>query len=161
MAKGDITIFQKFRERLGDGQINLSSDVIKCALTNHTVASPPGGGAAATDPRWGAAGTEDLSTNECTPGGGYSAGGTAIDGGDPWALSGGVGTYTAQNATFTSAGSGDPTDVRFGVLYIDDANKYALGYVQVYDGATDASLLDGDILVKWNSGATQGTLVTL
>ena len=42
MAKGDITIFQKFRERLGDGQINLSSAVIKCALTNHTVASPPG-----------------------------------------------------------------------------------------------------------------------
>jgi hypothetical protein len=130
MAKGDITIFQKFRERLGDGQINLSSDVIKCALTNHTVASPPGGGAAATDPH-------------------------------PWGLSGGVGTYTAQNATFTSAGSGDPTDVRFGVLYIDDANTYALGYVQVYDGATDASLLDGDILVKWNSGATQGTLITL
>lgn len=159
MAQGDVVLYNKFKERVGDGDINLSTAVMRVALTSDAQGAPPGGGATATDPRWGAGGTENLSTNEVS-GGGYTAGGELIDGGDPWTLTGATVTYTGQNVTWTSAGSGDPTTIRWGVIYADDANDYAVGYVQMYDTA-DISLLAGDVTIKWNNGSTEGTVFDL
>ena len=163
MAQGDVFIYEKFMERLGDGEINLSTAVVKCILTSDTTGAPPGGGVTASDPRYGAGGTQNVGTNECSAGGGYATGGVAIDGTDPWALTGNQGVYTAQNGAWTSSASGDPTNINYGVFYVDNGGTtdYAIGYVQVYDGATSVSLLAGDVTIKWNGGATEGTLFTL
>jgi len=162
MARGTLTLFTKFRERLGDAQINLSSAVLMAVLTSDTTAAPPGGGETATDPRYGAGGTENLSTTECAAGGGYALGGNAIDGADPWGVSGANAAYTAQNPVWLSAFSGDPTNVRYAVIYIDDGvNYYGVGYVQLYDGVTDVDMTTGDVIVKWNGGASSGTVFTI
>jgi hypothetical protein len=161
MAKGDVTLFAKFKERVGDGDFNLSTDVLKIALTTDTTGAPPAGGPTATDPWYGAGGSQNLATNEVAAGGGYSTGGIAIDGSDPWAISTNDAVYTGQNPTWLSSFSGDPANCRYGVIYVDGASKYGVGYVQVYDGTTDVSLLVGDIVVKWNSGASSGTIFSL
>jgi len=162
MAKGNVTLFRRFKERLGDGELNLSTAVLKIILTNDTTVALPGGGAQAVDPRYGAGGTENLSTTECTAGGGYTTGGKTIDGGDPYAGNGDDMEYTAQNPVWLSNFSGDPADIRYGVLYIDDGvNYYGVGYVQIYDGTTDVSLVVGDVIVKWDGGATEGVVFSL
>lgn len=161
MAKGDVTLFAKFKERVGDAQINLSTAVLKIALTTDTTGAPPAGGPTATDPWYGVGGSQNLATNEVSAGGGYSTGGVAIDGSDPWAINGNDSEYTGQNPTWLSSFSGDPTNIRYGVIYVDGASKYGVGYVQVYDGTTDVSLLVGDILIKWDSGASSGVIFSL
>jgi len=163
MAQGDVTIYEKFLERLGDGEINLSTAVVKCILTSDTTGALPGGGAGATDPRYGAGGTQNVGLNEVTQGGGYTTAGVAIDGTDPWANNAGTMEYTGQNAAWTSSASGDPTNCNYGVFYVDNGGTtdYAIGYVQVYDGATSVSLLAGDVTIKWNGGATEGIVFTL
>lgn len=161
MAKGDVTLFAKFKERLGDGQINLSTEVLKIALTSDTTGAPPGGGPTASDPWYGAGGTQNVATNECANGGGYTTGGSAIDGSDPWAINTNDAEYTGQNPVWLSSFSGDPTNVRYGVIYCDTGSKYAVGYVQIYDGTTDVSMLVGDVLVKWDAGASSGVIFSL
>ena len=163
MAKGNVTLFRKFKERLGDGEINLTTAVFKIILTNDTTAALPGGGAQATDPRYGAGGSQDLSTNECANGGGYTTGGTAIDGSDPWAVNGDDCEYTADNPTFLSSFSGDPTNIRYGVVYVDNGGTtdYGMGYVQIYDGTTDVDLTVGDVIVKWDGGALNGVVFSI
>ena len=163
MAKGTVTLFAKFKERVGDGEINLSTAVLKLVLTSDTTGALPGGGAQATDPRYGAGGSQDLSTNECATGGGYTAGGVAVDGSDPWATNGDDCEYTAQNPVFLSNFSGDPANVRYGVVYVDNGGTtdYGVGYVQIYDGATDVDMTVGDIIVKWDGGASSGVVFSL
>lgn len=113
---GAHVFYEKFLERIGDGSINLSTAVLRCALVSDLYSSPPGGGAAATDPRWGLGGDQDLSANEVY-GGAYPQGGVAIDGTDPWALSTPQAVYTAQTASF-AAGSSIDTDVKL-LLHMD------------------------------------------
>ena len=163
MAKGTVTLFAKFKERVGDGEINLSTAVLKLILTSDTTGALPGGGPTAVDPRYGAGGTENLATTECAAGGGYSTGGTAIDGSDPWAVNGNDCEYTADNPVFLSAFSGDPADVRYGVVYVDNGGTtdYGVGYVQIYDGVTDVDLTVGDVIVKWDGGSAAGVVFTL
>ena len=162
MAKGNVTLFRKFKERLGDGEINLSTAVFNIILTSDTTGALPGGGAQAVDPRYGAGGAEDLSTTEVAQGGGYVTGGKVIDGGDPWAGNGDDMEYTAQNPVWLSNFSGDPENIRYGVVYVNDGvNYYGVGYVQVYDGTTDVSLVVGDVIVKWDGGATEGVVFSL
>lgn len=162
MAKGTVTLFAKFKERVGDGEINLSTAILKIALTTDTTGAPPGGGPTASDPRYGAGGNQNLSTNECVQGGGYTTGGIVIDGTDPWAINVNDAEYTADNPAWLSAFSGDPADIRYGVVYINDGvNYYAVGYVQIYDGTTDVSMVTGDVIVKWDGGATAGVVFSL
>lgn len=160
MAQGDVSIYDKFIERLGDGQINLTSAEIKCALVNPAAA--PGGGTTASNPGWDASFTQNLAADEVSAGGGYTAGGVVISqAGDPWALVSGGADYTGDNAAWTSSGSGDPTDIEYGVLYVNDGTaslRYAIGYVQVWDGATQVSLLAGNVTIKWSGGASTGVI---
>lgn len=151
---GTHTFFDKFIERCGDGSINLSTVVVKCALTSDTVSSPPGGGPTATDPRWGAGGDQDVSSNEVS-GGNYTAGGVAIDGTDPWALSGSQGQYTAQTASWNAGGSTPPTGIRYAVLY-EDTTKYCISYVLLYDGDTPLSLETENLAIRWSNQVTSG-----
>lgn len=158
MAQGDVHIYEKFLERLGDAQINLSSAVVKCALTT-SAGGVPGGGVTASNPGWDVSFTQDLSANEVTAGGGYAADGVAIDGTDPWTLTTNKGVYTGDNAAWTSSGSGDPTNIGYGVFYVADATatlRYAIGYVEVWDGVTPVSLLAGNVTIKWSGGASTG-----
>jgi hypothetical protein len=163
MAKGDVVLFAKFKERVGDGAINLSTAVMKIALTSDTTGALPGGGAQATDPRYGAGGSQDVSTNEVANGGGYTTGGKIVDGADPWAINGDDVEYTADNPVWLSNFSGDPEDIRYGVVYIDNGGTtdYAVGYVQVYNGTVDVSLVIGDVIVRWDGQATAGVVFKL
>lgn len=163
MAKGDVVLFAKFKERVGDAQINLSTSVFKIALTSDTTGALPGGGPTATDPRYGAGGSQNLATTEVANGGGYTTGGKVIDGADPWAINGNDSEYTADNPVWLSAFSGDPANIRYGVIYVDNGGTtdYGVGYVQIYDGATDVSLLIGDVIVRWDGQATAGVVFKL
>ena len=55
-------------------------------------------------------------------------------------------------ATWTQHASG-PTNIKTGILYYDDANDYALGFIDMTTdaGTTAISLADGDITVQFNA----------
>lgn len=161
MAQGDVWIYDKFVERVGDGDIDLTADEIKCALCT-SAGGVPGTNQSATNPGWDVSFTQDLSSTEVSAGGGYTAGGVVIStAGDPWALVSGGGDYTGDNAAWTSNNSGDPTGIGYGVIYINSGTaslRFAVGYCEVWDGATPVSLLAGDIQLKWNGGASTGVV---
>lgn len=142
MAQGTLTIFSDFMTAVHEGNINLETAALKMAFVSDAVGTFA---KTTADPRWGAGGTTDLSTNEVT-GTGYTAGGNACA--NPVVSeTGNVLTYDADDpATWTQNGAG-PTNIKTGILYIDDANKYAVGFVDMTaDGGTTAiSQQAGDI----------------
>ena len=81
-----------------------------------------------SDARWGAAGSQNYSTNEVTPGGNYAAGGVA--------LSGNTVTTSFPNTNLNStspitwnANAANPTNARWVIFYSStDAGKRVIGY---------------------------------
>ena len=74
MATVNVSVFNQFRADLGNKIHDLDSDVIKFALVTSAVV--PSVGAAL--PHFGGTGTVNYATNECTPGGNYTAGGVTL-----------------------------------------------------------------------------------
>lgn len=104
-----------------------------------------------SDPCFGAGGTQNYATNECTAGGNYTAGGIAVSG-MAVNVSGGV-TYldaTAPGCAFAS-NAGNPTNARYVAFYSStDANKHVFCIVDL--GAdTDTTIGFG---LQFNSGAS-------
>lgn len=148
MAQGDFKWFDTFPEQLGDKLHDLENDVFKFALVNSTTTPTH----TTADPRWGAGGTTNFSSNEVS-GSGYTAGG--IDVAMSITRAAAVTTINGgTNPTWTQNGSG-PTDIRWGILYNEtSAAKYAIGWV---DWGAVRSLVDGNISYTWN-GSGMGTL---
>ena len=148
MAQGTLSLFNEFAESIADGRIDLDTHTFKAALTSTVPAD--------TDaiPTWGAGGTTNESSNEVTPGGGYTAGGISLTG-VTWVQTSGVGKFDSSlDVTWTSAASGDPTNIKSLILYSDTAtNKDCIGWMDMTaDGGTTAiSLLSGNITVTWNA----------
>lgn len=146
MAQGTITVFDEAALSTHDGRIDLKTDTLKVALVSVIPT------AADAVPTWGTGGTTNESTNEVTAGGGYTAGGITLTS-QTLTLSGAVAALKASNITWTSSGSGDPSNIKAAVLYSDTAtNKDCIAYMDCTpDGSTPISLLSGNISLNWNS----------
>ena len=143
MAQGDVTWFNAAKGKLGLAIINLETDVLKLGLVTSSVTPT----ASTADPCWGAGGTTNLSSNEVTPGGNYSAGGPTVAN-NTFVESGGTATLDADNTSIAQNAS-NPTNARWGVLYSDTATaKDALAFVDL-GGVTDLS--SGGFSVTWNA----------
>lgn len=151
MAQGDVTVFSKAKERVGDAELDLGGGSFMAALTTGVTAPTEN----ATDPRWSASGNPDFSAEEVTPGGNYSAGGASLSTviTDNWSLSGNTCTFDGDNVSWAQDGA-NPTDARWLLCYLNDANKYNLFYTDLGQ-AFDMS--NGDLSVTW-SGAGIFTL---
>ena len=143
MAQGDVVVFAKAKERMGDGQFSdLSTAVVHVALTTGVTAPVE----TATDPRWAAGGSPDYSAEEVAAGGTYSTGGAAVDGADTWTLSGATCTFDLDDKTWTKNAS-NPTNATECIGYVNDANDYALFYLDI-GGAFD--MRTGDLIITWD-----------
>lgn len=79
------------------------------------------------DPRWGAGGSTNYSTNEVTPGGNYSAGGILLTG-TTVTKSSNVVSLNATSPVTWNGNAVNPTNARWGILYSStDAGKHAIG----------------------------------
>jgi len=146
MAAGDFTVFNKFAENLADGIHNLSSNTIKIGLIASTTPLQT-----ASDPRWAAGGSPDFSAVQATPGGNYASGGpdltTSI--GDPWSLSGAVGTFDLDDVSI-AVNASNPSTVTWGIIYDDTAtNKNCIGFVEIDTGGAD--LTAGNFTITWHA----------
>lgn len=145
MAVGDVVVFAAAKEKMGDGALALSTGPFHIGLIT-SAATPT---ETATDPRWGSGGTTNYSSNEVTPGGNYSAGGPQLDVTitDNWSLSGATATFDLDDVSISQHAS-NPTNARWGIIYQNDANDYAIAYV---DLGSDRDLSGGNFTITWNA----------
>ena len=144
MAQGTLVVFSDFMVAFLEGKVDLEVAALKCAFSTVSQATLA---KTTADPRWGAGGTTDLSTNEVS-GTNYAAGGNACA--NPAITeTGDVATYDADDpATWLQHASG-PATIKTAILYVDDAADYAVGFIDMTDdaGTTAISLIVGDITV--------------
>ncbi|MCK9468214.1 MAG: hypothetical protein M0Q49_02250 [Porticoccaceae bacterium] len=143
MAAGDITFFDQWLVDVQEGLHDHENDTFKLGLI--TTATTPTG--ATSDPRWGAGGGTNLSSNQVTPGGNYSSGGPTIA--NPTVtLSGGAGVWDGDDISILQDAN-NPAGARWGIIYNDtDAGKRAVGFV---DLGADIDLAAGDFSITWNA----------
>lgn len=143
MAAGDITLFNEFKEDVGQKIHNLSSDTFKLGLVTNAVTPA----AATADPRWGAGGGTNLSSSQVTPGGNYSSGGPAL-GSSTWSETSGTATFDAADVSIAQSAS-NPNNARWGIIYNDtSAGKEAVAFVDL-GGVTD--LTAGAFQITWSA----------
>lgn len=145
MAQGDVIIFNQFCEDESDKLHNGTSDVFYGALITSSVTPAK----TTADPRWGAGGSTNFSTNEVTAGGNYSSGGvnlsTTIT--DNITRSGNVITFTLDNVSIAQNAS-NPTDARWLIVYnFTDAGKRCVCAV---DLGSVRNLSAGLFTVTWS-----------
>lgn len=142
MAAGDIAFFEQFYVDVLEGLHDLENDTFKLGLVTSTATFA----VTDSDPRWGAGGGTNVSTNEVTAGGNYSAGGPTVA--NPTVtLVTPFAEFDGDDVAITQDGS-NPTNGRTGVIYNDtDAGKRAICYL---DLGTDIDLSAGDFSVAWN-----------
>jgi len=138
MAQGDLTVFEEFALDIGKGVHDFTSDTLKLALIDDSLAPT----AADATPAWG-----DYSANEVS-GTGYTAGGKELTGVTFTEASGVATLDDTGNVTWSQNGAG-PTDIYYAVLYNDDAaSDQAICFI---DMGGPVSLVDGDVTVTWNA----------
>ena len=143
MAAGDVTVFEQFYVDVQEGVHDLETDTIKLGLIDDTLAPT----AADSDPRWGAGGSTNLSTNEVTPGGNYSAGGQEIANPTVTLVSN-QGRFDGDDVDIAQDAS-NPTDARYGIIYNDTAaGKNAIAWL---DLGASSDLSAGPFSVDWNA----------
>jgi len=133
--------FQDFVEQLGKGvhHLHAAGDTLKVFLTNEQPL--------ATD-------TVKADMVEISAGNGYTAGGE--DSQNDYTESGGTGTMTAVDITWTASG-GTIGPFRFAVLYNDSATSPADALVGWWDYGSNLTLQDGEQF-KWDVGASVLTI---
>ena len=129
-----------------------ASDTIKMGIVTNT--SPPA--VNDSDPRWGAGGSQNYSSNEVAAGGNYSAGGISLAG-TTSTLSGAVTSLNCTSPISLAANASNPTGAYWGVFYDStDAGKHVFGYI---DLGGPISLVSGlQINVNGSSSGTQPVL---
>lgn len=143
MAQGDVVVFDQFMVDMAEKLHDLENDTIKVALIT-SVVTPS---ATTSDPRWGAGGGTNLSTNQVTPGGNYVTGG-ATAANPAVTLTGGLAMFDADDVSWAQNAS-NPTDAEWAIIYNDtDAGKRAIGYVDI-GGAFN--MTTGALSITWNA----------
>lgn len=150
MSVGQTHVSAKFVSNMSiTGLASLwASDTIKVAFITNAV--PPT--VNDSDPRWGAGGSQNYSSNEVTPGGNYSAGGVTLAGCTS-TLSGAVTSLNGTSPIAVAANASNPTGAYWAVFYDStDAGKRVFGYM---DLAGPVSLVPG-LQINLN-GVASGT----
>jgi hypothetical protein len=143
MAQGDVVVFAKHKQDIGLKLHELETDAFNLGLVTNVVTPTE----TTSDPRWGAGGGTNLSSNQVTPGGNYSTGGPLIAN-NTWTLSSGTVTFDGDNISILQ-NAGNPTNARWGIGYNNtDAGKRA-GFFLDLGSVTDLTL--GDLSVTWNA----------
>jgi hypothetical protein len=125
-----------------------ASDTLKCALI--TTATTPS--ITDSDPRWGAGGSQNYSTNEVTPGGTYTAGGFTLTG-NSVTQSGAVTSLNATSPVSWAANASNPTNARWAIIY--DSSDAGLRVLAFIDLGAVTSLVSG-LQINLN-GVSSGT----
>jgi hypothetical protein len=144
MAINDVIIFDQFLLDTLTKKHDCSADTFKFGLVT-SVTTPA---TTTTDPRWGAGGTTNFDTNECTPGGNYTAEGITLTS-VTCVLSGGKAVWDSADFTIAQNAS-NPTNARWGIIYNStDAGKRT---VLALDLGSVLDLTAGDLVVTVNAG---------
>lgn len=141
MAAGDVFWFDQGLFRLMRGEIDLDGGLIKFGLI--TAAQTPAKTSA--DPRWGAGGTTNFSTAQVSTGGTSYTGPVTIASPSIAVVTPDV--FFRGNIITLAQDAAGFTDARWGILFQDDANDYALAFVDL-GGAR--SIVAGQLQIDWN-----------
>lgn len=151
MAQGDVVVFSKAKERLGDGEFTLGTTDVYLALTDGTTVPTEN----ATDPRYHASGSPNFLAEEVpqnSPIGTYTTGGenlgAVISAANRWLLTGNTMKFDGDDISAWTQDTQNPTDAEFGIGYQNDANDYCLFFLDL-GGSFD--MTGGDLSVTWNS----------
>jgi len=126
MAQGDLVFFDQALVDVLEKLHDLEADTIKLGLITNAVTPA----ATDADPRWGAGGSTNYSTNQVTPGGNYASGGPAIAN-NAVALTGGLAAFDGDDVSIAQHAS-NPNNARWAIGYNDtDAGKRALFFVDL------------------------------
>jgi|SRR6185503_1689790 len=145
MAVGDIVWFRQGLLDLGKKLHDLSADALKIGIITSAVTP----GATDSDPRWGAGGGTNFSTNQVATGTSYATGGPTLAS-VTWALQSNQPELRAAQLTIAQDASGF-TNGRWGIGYNNtDAGKRALFFV---DLGSDRSIVGGPLVFDWNGAS--------
>ena len=153
MATGDIKWFQQGLLDLGNKIHNLSSDVLMLGIVTSAVAPTMGTAA----PHWGGTGTTNFSTNQVGVGGGYT--GPITLAGVSWSNVSGVLTLRSTDPVIPQNAAGFSNGA-YGIIFNNtDANKRALGYVELSAVGT-LSIVSGSVTVDFQGAGTDVLRIT-
>lgn len=138
---------------MGNKIHNLSSDVLNLGIvTNTTVPTM-----ATAIPHWGGTGTTNFATNQVTTAGGYTGPITLAS--VTWTNVAGVLTLRATDVVIPQNASGFSNGA-YGIIYNNtDANKRALGYIELSSGGT-ATIVTGSLTLDWQGAGTDILTIT-
>lgn len=153
MATGDIKWFQQGLLDLGNKIHNLSSDTLQLGIvTTTTVPSM-----STTAPHWGGTGTTNFATNQVSTGGGYT--GPIALASVTWTNVSGVPTLRATDVVVPQNASGFANGA-YGIIYNNtDANKRALGYIELSSAGT-LSIVSGSATIDFQGAGTDVLRIT-
>jgi hypothetical protein len=132
-----INVYDKFKEYIGDGTIDLDTHTFKVALLNNSASFT------STNTAWA-----DISANEIANGNGYTTGGATLT--VTWVESSGTVTFDATDVTWTA--SGGAITAYKAAIYDDSTTSPAdaLCFFIDLDGVQTAA--DGaDFKLIWNA----------
>jgi hypothetical protein len=153
MATGDIKWFAQGLHDLGNKIHNLSSDVLQLGIV--TTTTVPSITTAA--PHWGGTGTTNFATNQVTTAGGYT--GPITLSGVTWTNVSGVPTLRATDVVISQNASGFANGA-YGIIFNStDANKRALGYIELSSAGT-ASIVSGSLTIDFQGAGTDVLKIT-
>lgn len=152
MAQGDIKWFAQALLDLGEKLHDLSSDTFKLGIITSAVTPS----LSTSDPRWGAGGSTNLSSNQVATGGTSYTGPLTLAS-VTWTLVSNVPTFRATDPTMAQDASGF-TNGRWGIIYNDtDAGKRAIGFI---DLGFDRSLVTGSLTINFGGAGTDVLTLT-
>ena len=153
MATGDIKWFQQAVLDLGNKIHNLSSDALQLGIVTSAVAPTMGTAA----PHWGGTGTTNFATNQVGTGGGYTGPITLAS--VTWSNVAGVLTLRATDVVVPQNASGFANGA-WGIIFNNtDANKRAIGYVELSSGGT-LSIVSGSFTIDFQGVGTDVLRIT-
>lgn len=145
MATGDITWFNQALVDLGNKIHDMDGDAITLGIVTNTTV--PAKTTAA--PHWGGTGTTNFATNQVGTGGGYT--GPIALASLSWSLTGNTVIFKATDVVIPQNASGF-TDGYWGIIYNNtDANKRALGFVEL---GGPRSIVSGSLTINFQGSGT-------
>lgn len=143
MAAGDIVWFDQALLDLGEKLHDLSTDTFKLGLITAVVTPAT----TTTDPRWGAGGSTNLSTNAVATATAWTGPVTLAS--VTWTIATGTPTFDAADPSTIAQDASGFTDARWGVFFNDsDAGKRALAYL---DLGSARSIVTGPLSITFNA----------
>lgn len=154
MATGQMKWFAQGLLDLGNKIHNLSSDTLMLGIVKATTVPS----LSTAGPHWGGTGTTNFATNQVATAGTQYTGPKTLAS-VTWTNVSNVPTLRATDIAMTIDASGF-TDGAYGIIYNStDANKRALGFVELSNAGT-LSLVAGAVTIDWGGAGTDLLTIT-